>query len=372
MSQVSWIDLASVIVPLGVIVASLFVGWIAKRLTDWYRRSRTAQDVVRPDDVVLSISEGLILPFFALVGTLVALQVSTLPPDVRAYANSVIAALLVLAVTLIAARVLKVLIHLSLPKVEPLAQIVPVLERVAQIALWAIGLMIALSYLGADITPLITTLGVGGLAAALALQDTLANFFAGFYILADRPIRVGDYIKLSSGEEGYVIEIGWRSAKIRTLPNNVVIVPNQKLSQSIITNYHMPEQRMSLLIPVSVSYDSDPANVEEILVDIAKTASREIEGMLSEPEPFVRFIPGFGEYSLDFTLICQVREFVDQYYVQHELRKRIFARFAEEHIEIPFPVRTLHLSNGRDGRSNAWLQASLGNVASKGAAPETG
>ncbi|MBI4316943.1 MAG: mechanosensitive ion channel family protein [Chloroflexi bacterium] len=367
----SWTELVSVTIPIGVIIASVVAGWIARQLADWYRRSRTSQDVARLDDAVLKATEGLILPCVVLAGTLAAVRVSSLPLDVRDYANSVVAALLVVAVTLVAARVLKVVVHLYLAKVEALSQVVAVVERVAQITLWTISLMIALSYLGVPITPLLTTLGVGGLATALALQDTLANFFAGFYILADRPIRVGDYIKLNSGEEGYVIEIGWRSAKIRTLPNNVVIIPNQKLSQSIITNYHLPEQRMSLLIPVGVSYDSDPVKVEEILVRVAKKASQEIEGMLSEPEPFVRLIPGFGEYSLDFTLICQVREFVDQYYVQHELRKRIFVRFREEGIEIPFPVRTLHLSDGFDRRSSALFQPSLDGVASKEAAVET-
>ena len=127
------------------------------------------------------------------------------------------------------------------------------------------------------------------------------------------------------------------------LPNNIVIIPNSKLAQSIVTNYYLPEKRMSLLIPISVSYSSDPERIEKLLVEEAKKAVGEVQGLLGDPEPFVRFIPGFGESSIDFTLICQVREFVDQYPVQHELRKRIFKRFNEEGIEIPFPQRTVHL-----------------------------
>lgn len=312
------------------------------------------------------------MPCFALLGALVAVQVSTLPPDLRTRADSIIGALLTLAITLIAARMLRVMIQHYLSRVDALSQVIAVVQRVGQIALWTIGLMVSLSYLGVPITPLLTTLGVGGLATALALQDTLTNFFAGFYILADRPIRVGDYVKLDSGEEGYVIEIGWRSVKMRTLPNNVVIIPNQKLAQTIITNYHLPEQRMSLLVPVGVSYDSDPQRVEEILIEVASTASGEIEGMLSDPAPFVRFIPGFGEYSLDFTLICQVREFVDQYYVQHELRKRIFARLKQEGIEIPFPIRTLQLADGLDKRTKNVLEAGAFSSATERTVTETG
>lgn len=206
-----------------------------------------------------------------------------------------------------------------------------------------LGFLVILSVLGISITPLLTALGVGGLAVALALQDTLANLFAGIHILMEKSLRVGDFVRLETGQEGYVEDITWRTTRIRMLPNNIVVIPNIKLSQSIVINYYLPETRMSLLIPISVSYSSDPENVEKILIEEAKKAVGEIPGLLGDPDPFVRFIPGFGDSSLDFTLICQVREFVDQYLAQHELRKRIFKRFKEEGIEIPFPHRTIYL-----------------------------
>lgn len=207
-----------------------------------------------------------------------------------------------------------------------------------------IGCLIILNMLGISITPLITALGVGGLAVALALQDTLSNLFAGVHILLERSVRIGDFVKLESGQEGYVEDITWRTTRVRMLPNNMVIIPNGRLAKSIVTNYYLPEKRLSILIPVSVSYSCDPAMVERVLVDEAKKAVGNIPGLLGEPEPFVRFLPGFGESSLDFTLICQVGEFVDQYLAQHELRKQIFARFRAEGIEIPFPQRTVHIS----------------------------
>jgi small-conductance mechanosensitive channel len=184
------------------------------------------------------------------------------------------------------------------------------------------------------------------------LQDTLSNFFAGVYLRLDNPVRVGDYIKLESGEEGFVIEQGWSSARIRTLPNNVVVVPNAKLASTIVTNYSLPEPQMSLLISVGVSYQSDPEQVEQILVEEATSAAGHVEGLLALPPPFVRFIPGFGDSSLNFTLICRVATFVDQYLVQHELRKRIFARFQREGISIPFPQRDVHVFT-HDGRATA-------------------
>lgn len=216
--------------------------------------------------------------------------------------------------------------------------------------IFVIGFLIILSGLGISIAPLITALGVGGLAVALALQDTLANLFAGIHILIEKAIRVGDFVKLESGQEGYVDDITWRTTRVRMLPNNMVVIPNSKLAQSVVTNYYLPEKRMSLLMPISVSYASDPEQVERILVEEAKEGAQSIQGLLGEPEPFVRFIPGFGDSSLDFTLICQVREFTDQYLAQHELRKRILKRFKEEGIEIPFPQRTIHLREERNVR----------------------
>jgi small-conductance mechanosensitive channel len=188
----------------------------------------------------------------------------------------------------------------------------------------------------------------------------LANLFAGIHILVEKSIRVGDFIKIESGEEGYVEDITWRATRVRMLPNNMVIIPNGKLAKSTVTNYYLPERRMSLLIPVSVSYSSNPRRVAQILVAEAKAAVGDIPGLRDDPEPFVRFIPGFGDSSLDFTLICQIEEFTDQYLAQHELRMRIFERFVAEGIEIPFPQRTVHVrgegfpsSNGNAGKGLA-------------------
>lgn len=217
------------------------------------------------------------------------------------------------------------------------------LEFVVRVASFALGGLVLLEALEISITPFLATLGIGSLAVALALQDTLANFFAGLYLAADRPIRAGDFVRLDSGDEGYVESVGWRSTRLRTLPNNTVVIPNERLAKSIITNYDLPEPRMSLLIGVSTGYDADSRKVEQILVEIATTAARDVPGLLPDPAPFVRFIPGFGESALEFTLICQVRQFVDQYAVQHELRHRILERFRREGIEIPFPQRVVTL-----------------------------
>jgi small-conductance mechanosensitive channel len=210
-----------------------------------------------------------------------------------------------------------------------------------------IGFVILLGTLGISIAPLITALGVGGLAVALALQDTLSNLFAGLHILMERSVRVGDFVKLESGQEGRVIDISWRTTRVQMAPNTVVVIPNNKLAQSVVTNYSLPEPRMAMSLSIGVGYQSDPDRVERLLVDEASRGAATIPGLLADPQPAVRLIPGFGESSLDFTLVCHVRSFEDQPLVQHELRKRILHRFRQEGIEIPFPISTVYLKSDR-------------------------
>lgn len=333
-------------------LGALLTGWLIRSylllsLKKWAARTET-----RADDLILHSLQGPSALWVLLFSIQLTLRTSHLGPAFIEYGSKIISALLILSITFLVANILS---NVILEKTRTLETPLPVTglsQAILKGAVFIIGGLILLSELGISITPMITALGIGGLAVALALQDTLSNFFSGLHILVENPVRVGDYIKLSSGEEGYVVDIGWRTTRIRMLPNNMVIIPNQKLAQSIITNYYLPEKRMSLLIPIGVSYDSDPDRVEAILVEEAIKGSKEIPGFLSDPPPFVRFIPGFGDSSLDFTLICQVAEFTDQFLVQHEMRKRIFKRFKQEEIEIPFPIRTVYLKErpGSDSR----------------------
>ena len=227
-------------------------------------------------------------------------------------------------------------------------------QTTTRVAVLVVGLLVLLSALGVQIAPLLAALGVGGLAVALALQDTLANLFAGIHLLADRPIRVGDYVKVGDAGEGSVVDIGWRSTRIRTLANAIVVLPNQAVAKATITNWSMPDARVSLGLRVSVDYSADPRRVEAILLEEVTSALDDVPGLLREPPPGVSLIPGFGESSLDFTIGYSVASFVDQYPVQHELRRRVLERFGKEGLSFAVPVRTVRVEPGAgDGRATA-------------------
>ena len=278
-----------------------------------------------------------------VLGLFVAVEMVELPRKLSAQIHVILEAAIILSATFTVAGVLSSLVVAAGERRAIGGPVTGLAHTAVRAVVLVVGGLVLLSSLGIAVTPILTALGVGGLAVALALQDTLSNVFAGVHLLADRPIRVGDYVKIADSIEGFVVDVGWRSTRVRMLQNNVVIVPNKKVAESIIVNYDLPESRMSLLLHVSVGYASDVDRVETALVDEATRAVGEVPGLLGAPAPFVRFIPGFGASSLDFTLICQVATFVDQFAVQHELRKRILRRLRADGIEIPYPVRTVEL-----------------------------
>ncbi|MBI2204803.1 MAG: mechanosensitive ion channel family protein [Candidatus Rokubacteria bacterium] len=278
-----------------------------------------------------------------VLGLAVAVEVADMPVRLTRQLSLVLEAAVILSVTITFAHVLSSLVAAAGERRALSGGVTGWAQTSVRLVVLVLGLLVLLSSLGIQITPILTALGVGGLAVALALQDTLQNLFAGMHLLADKPIRVGDYVKLADGVEGHVVDVGWRSTRLRMLQNTVIIVPNHKVAQSTITNYDLPESRMALLVRIGVAYGSDADHVERVLLEEANRAIGEVPGLLAEPKPLARLIPGFGESSLDFTLVCHVASFVDQFEVQHQLRKRVLRRFRDEGITIPFPSRIVYM-----------------------------
>jgi small-conductance mechanosensitive channel len=335
--------LFQILPPLSVFVVTLILGLLARRLIFASLARWAIKTSGQIDDIIVRAVKGPFMIWVLMLALHLAAQVSPLPARIGSLMTKVLLFLLIVSITVVGSKMASEIVKVYGARAQGALPVTSLTQNLAQIAVIVIGILILLNFLGLSITPLLTALGVGGLAVALGLQDTLANFFAGFHVSLSGYVRPGDYIKLSSGEEGHVADIGWRNTTIKALANNLIIIPNLKLAQSIVTNYHLPEKRISLSIPVSIGYEYEPAQIEKILLEVAQTGITEIPGLLAEPEPVVRLNPGFGSSSLEFSLICQVSEFADQYPVQHELRKRIWARLRLEKIKIPFPTRTIYL-----------------------------
>ncbi|AEF18825.1 small-conductance mechanosensitive channel [Hydrogenobaculum sp. SN] len=211
----------------------------------------------------------------------------------------------------------------------------PILKDLIVLFVFIIGLFIAFQIIGISITTLITTLGVGTAVIGFVVRDTLSNLLSGFYILVSKNIRVGDYIKFDE-YEGYVKDIHWHTTHIRTLSKNIIAVPNSKLTSSVITNYNLTYEHMSVVFSFSVGYKENLERVEKLLIEIAKEVVNKVESADKSYEPVVRY-RSFGSSGIELILVVRVvKEFQKQYFIVHELIKAIKKRFEEENIEIPY------------------------------------
>jgi small-conductance mechanosensitive channel len=281
------------------------------------------------------------LPFWCLLlAAWLAVAFWTLAPEARLLVHQALFVAGTVSVTLAAAAFVSRTVESYGPVIAPALPVTSLTRNITWIFVATLGFLVVLNGLGLSIAPMLTALGVGGLAVALALQEPLANFFAGFFLTLAGQIRVGDYVKLDSGQEGYVVDFSWRSTRLRMLSNNLVIVPNAKLAQAIVVNHQLPSEDMAVLVEVGVDYGSDLNEVERVATEIGREVMREVAGGVPGFEPFIRYHT-FADSSINFTVILRAREFVDQYLLKHEFVKRLHVRFNRDGIVIPFPIRTL-------------------------------
>ena len=218
--------------------------------------------------------------------------------------------------------------------------ILPPIRRVLPLAVYAVGFLMALSSVGVSISPLLAGAGIGGLAVALAVTPTLSNFFAGTYLMAERELNVGDYIVLDKGPSGYVVEVGWRSTKIRTFYNTMVIVPNSKLADTILTNYFSPDSGMFIMLTGGVSYENDLDHVQRVVID-------EIQNLVDESPYSVKdYKPWFGyekfeESNVEFWIYYKAEDLIGMFNLKSDGIARLHARFIREGIKRNYPVREI-------------------------------
>lgn len=337
-----------ILFPLGIFALVLAAGYAVRgyllaRLGRWAGTNGS-----RTGGVVLTAVRNPLLVLCIMLGVYAALEFSSLPAALVGKADRVLSILAVFAGAMVAANILTGYTRIRADRMESVLPVTSLTENIIRIVVYGVAVLVVLNDLGISIAPILATLGVGGLAVALALKDTLSNFFAGFHIVATKQIRVGDYLKLSSQEEGHVTDISWRTTTIQTLAGNLILIPNAKLTELIVTNYNLPEKDLAVTVALGVHYRSDLAKVERVACEVAAEVMREVPGAIPAFAPFVRY-QGFGESSIDFTVVLRTAAFTDQFLVKHEFIKRLHARFAAEGIVIPYPIRALNTLQEKGG-----------------------
>ena len=229
--------------------------------------------------------------------------------------------------------------------------ILPIIRRFLSVAIYLIGGLIILDMLGISISPLLGGLGITGLAVALALQPTLSNFFSGAYVLSEGMISVGDYIELQGGPAGYVVDIGWRSTRIRTWLNNYVLIPNSKMSDTIITNYSGPDPRINTIVTCGVSYDCNLEEVNRIALEVAENVVEGSDFAVKTEKPWFGY-ENFNDSNVDFWIYIQAKDRIGSFMLTSELIKKLHQRFIDEGIEINYPIRKIISGDLNSAKSN--------------------
>ena len=320
------------------LAAGFVVGWalewvIINRLKKWLKEENLERYRIYRG---LGISTGIWL------GLWVVLQQKYLNEEWHAFAFSGLKILGILIGMIYLARMLG---QFTKDRTYEMARSLPtvsLLQYIVKGAVYVIGFLIILHELNISIAPMLTALGVGGLAVALALQDTLGNLFAGIQIVASRKLKPGQFIILETGQEGFIRDITWRNTTIETYTETTIIIPNRTVANTILTNTMLPDSRVVVRVFGGVHYNSDLEQVEKVLYDVAKEVATTTDGAIAHIEPLVRFY-NFGESSVDFRVAIRAKDYDWQFFVAHTLIKAIHKRFKEEGIVIPFPITTLDI-----------------------------
>lgn len=338
----------SQIIELGIFVLAAFVvAIITRTFLQSHTKKLTGKTKTDIDDWIIHIITKPIFLAIILGGIHLGLRNLSFLSQYEFYVNGGFFIIYSLIGAWIVSKIVSLLITRGLKVKKKFERTPRLLNKVISAVIYVIAILMILGYFGVEITPLVAGLGIGGLAVGLALQSILSDFFAGLHIISDQPIRTDDYIEIEGSVSGYVEDIGWRSTRIKTLFGNIVIVPNNKLANSTLINYSMPEKEMSVVFQCGVAYDSDLKKVERVTIDVAKKIQKSVEGAVKDFEPFIRYHT-FGDSNINFSIILRVKKFVDKYLLTHEFMKALKERYDKEGIEISWPVRLVYYGDKKE------------------------
>lgn len=327
--------------PIITVFAGIFMGWIFKRFFHSRLKQLTQKTEWKGDDVIFEVLESHIVLWFFLASLNIASKsVSIISTEYYEYLSKIIVSILILSITIAASKFGVGLLDFWAKKQGTDLPSTAIFVNLSRIVIVSIGVLIILQSLGVSIAPLLTAFGVGGLAVSLALKDTLSDFFAGLHILLSQKVKPGDFVELDSGYMGYIQNITWRHTTLMERTNNIVTVPNAKISAAVVKNYDRGDPSFSIRAEVGVSYDSDLDYVMKITNEVASSVIKDVEGAKKDSTAIVRVFR-FGPSSIDLKIYFRGEKYGDQHPVIDEFIRRIHKKYREENIEIPYPIRTL-------------------------------
>jgi small-conductance mechanosensitive channel len=324
------------------IVSGFLIGLFLHKVIMPLFAKLAAKTSIKSDDLIISTISTWVIPWFLALGLYLGLKQLELESRFYFWLENGLMIFYIFSATMIVARVVSGMIKIKAAGTDAIIPSSSIISNIVIIIIYCIGLLIILQSQGISITPVLTALGVGGLAVALALQPTLSNLFAGLQIISSGNFNKGDFVRLSTGEDGFIEDITWRSTTIRAASDHIIIVPNSKLADMTVSNYYLPQHEITFAVEVGVSYDSDLSKVEKITKEVIKETLQQSEDGVKEFEPEISFI-AFAESSIRVKAFLRVNNYSAQFQVRSAFLKKLHERYNQEGIHIPYPMRSILL-----------------------------
>lgn len=355
--------LFSFLPPVIGLVIAIFVGWCCNRyVSNQIDSHPILQKMTWKTALVRGLKGAPVLIVVSLYLSFVTRMMS-LPEPVEHLLTYVFFVILIITVMQVISRTATAILNnIIVARHENLSE-TSLLTDMVSWSIYFMGFIIILAECDISITPFITAMGVGGMAVALGMQETLASVFAGFTMIFAPQIRNNDFVRLSSGQEGRIVDIAWRYTTIENLEGNTIVVPNKQIASAVLTNYSVPAQDIKVKLQCGVAYDSDLDKVEQVVLEVAQKIQDDVtkdilvsKGKIAEDESVTTADPGiffhtFGDSAIEFSVTLNCKDFTHQYRMKHEFIKALTKRFREEGIEIPFPIVTVQQTKD-DGESS--------------------
>lgn len=318
---------------IGYLVGGLFLGlildfYVLRKLWIFFKNRNR-----RAPEIILRNTRYWLLFWILLFAVILALPILKFSKTTEIAFRKSFTAVFIVTFTFVLSKFIAQLVDLSLERAKGVISSTSLISNLTRILIFTVGFLVLLQFFGISITPLLAGLGVGGLAVALGLQDTLSNLFAGLHIVISGKIRVGDYIRLESGESGYVCDITWRNVLIRNVENSVIIVPNVKLASSIVQNYFLPDTTTNVVIPINLSYDNDFKKVEKLFYEVAREFQKSFDAADKEFDPLIRFAET-TPMGLKVNITLRCLDFKESWRMKHEFYKSLLEKVREEGIKV--------------------------------------
>ena len=348
LKNIDWLAFADkLIMPVCILVVALFVGIALNSKLE----SSLAQRVKNDDEskiksIFLNALKGLPISMCLIIGLYWIVNTADYLPDglVRIF-SYLLFIVVVITLTRVVEKTLSGFISWKFSESGDISQS-SLLNTLFKILVYASSALIILQELGISIAPIVTAMGVGGMAIAFGVQESVANIFSGLHLIVTKQVKINDYIKLGSGAEGRVTDINLRYTTITpAAEGSVIIIPNKDIAGAVMTNFSRPRKDVGIVINMGVGYESDLDLVERVTLEVARDIQQQFDDYdpndASSPLHPAVLYQEFGESSINFWAVLHASVYTKQLKIKHEFIKAITKRYREENINIPFPIRTV-------------------------------